>query len=91
MLELFKPYERKGSGLTDDIKLPEEILGADVHYMVYLLCDGDVTKKNWVQENLDIVDFYEWMLLGKYKSYCETEGMNRKQGKGKTINNFKGF
>lgn len=59
--------------------------------MIYKLCEGDVTKKEYVQNNLDIIDFYEWFMMKKYENYTEAEAMKRKQGKGKQINNFKGF
>lgn len=59
--------------------------------MIYQLAQGDITKKVYVENKLDIMDFYEWFMLKKYENYCEAEGMKRKQGKGKAVNNFKGF
>lgn len=56
-----------------DICLPSEVSGIEVEYMIYVLCNGDVTKKILIEQTMDIGDFVEWISFKKYENYCEAE------------------
>ena len=62
-----------------DIALPTEINGIEVEFMVYKLCDGDITRKKWIEENLDIGDFVEFMSFKKYDNFIKAEYNSRYQ------------
>jgi hypothetical protein len=51
--------------------------------MIYTLCNGDITKKRWIEENLDITDYIEWISFKKYDNYVEAESNKRYQAKNK--------
>lgn len=56
-----------------DIGLPGEVSGIEIEYMIYILCNGDVTKKKLIEQTMDIGDFVEWISFKKYENYFETE------------------
>jgi hypothetical protein len=57
--------------------LPKEIDGVEIFYMVFSLCNGDITKKKWIEENLDVGDYVEWMCFKKYDNFIKSESTKR--------------
>lgn len=47
--------------------------------MIYKLCNGDITKKKWIEENLDVTDLAEFMSFKKYDNFIESEANKRFQ------------
>lgn len=45
--------------------------------MIYQLCNGDITRKKWIEENLDVGDFTEFNCFKKYDNYLEAEAQKR--------------
>lgn len=41
---------------------------AHFEYMIFQLCNGDITKKKEVEENFDVVDFYNWIIYKNYEN-----------------------
>jgi hypothetical protein len=39
--------------------------------MIFNLCDGDITKKKYIEDNLDIADGMNWFMLKKYQNFIE--------------------
>jgi hypothetical protein len=53
----------------------------EIEYMIYKLCNGDITKKKWIESNMDITDYFEWACFKKYDNYLESEAIRRQQEK----------
>ncbi len=51
--------------------------------MIYKLCEGDITRKKFIEDNLDIIDFIEWSGFQKYENYIEREAVKRFQNANK--------
>lgn len=51
--------------------------------MIYKLCNGDITRKKYIEENLDVSDFIEWVSFQKYDGYLEQEANKRFQNANK--------
>jgi hypothetical protein len=49
--------------------------------MIFQLCNGDITRKKWIEENLDVSDFTEFMSFKKYDYYLEAEAQKRMMDK----------
>lgn len=81
LTELFQDYKDSNEPDLSDIVLPKQIEAIEIEWMIYQLCKNDITKKKWVEENLDITDYVEFMCLKKYDNYLESESIKRSSEK----------
>ena len=62
----------KGDGTVEGSEIveidPNEIL---TEYMIHKLCKDDMTKKYWIGENMNQVDYAEMMAYEKFDAYRE--------------------
>lgn len=66
-----------------DIVLPgDKIENIELEYMIFTLCNGDITRKKYIEDNYDVQDYVEWTSFKQFDSYQEAE-MNKRYQDGK--------
>lgn len=72
--KIFKAYEIKDLPNMSDVQLPSDIIeNIEIHYMIYTLCNGDITRRPWIESNLDVTDYIEWTCFKQFDTYQESE------------------
>lgn len=70
--ELRKEFEKFKDAEKYIEDIPEQ---CGIEYLVYQLCDGDITKKEYIMDNITYADAMKWLLLRRYDSYAQREYM----------------
>jgi hypothetical protein len=67
-----KAKEAFSGYLEEKMPLP---LDADYtsEYSIYSMCDGDITKKKYIEENYNNEDFFEWICLSQFHYHSTKE------------------
>ncbi len=47
--------------------------GYELEYLVYQLCKGDITKRNYILQNYSYTESIEWCMLHRYEIFVEQE------------------
>jgi len=66
-----------------DITLPAELIeNIELEYMIFTLCNGDITRKHYIEEHYDVVDYIEWTSFKQFDNFQEAE-LNERYSDGK--------